>query len=339
LARRFGEELFPTDGKRTLSTFYRDWYVPMRLSDASQRTKEGMELALRFWARLTGDPALSEITPATLVKYRDCLATLDRVNRPGKLSTQTVGTRLRHIQVLLNKAGPPGYRNRDAAGFIVGPVPWIKPPRMVLPPPKNVSLDYLSKLYLAAGDVTSPLGIEFGAATWWRTFLVMAYCTGLRRRTLFELRMEWIDWDACTLTVPPRSMKSGRWHVAHLNPTAMEHLRAIRTDRELVFPWPCGPRHFDKLFDRLQHRAGIPLKERFGLHVIRKTVATQLWATSPQASQLALGHAGSAVTMRHYVQAKGIVAEALDRLPQPEAFKGVRLHDGPDRPDIRENLT
>jgi len=100
----------------------------------------------------------------------------------------------------------------------------------------------------------------------------------------------------------------------------MEHLRKIRTDRELVFPWPWRREAFYRQLHLLENAAGIPREDHFGLHNLRKTLATTLWADSPQASQLALGHAGSDVTIRHYVAREGIVAAALDRLPQPEAF-------------------
>jgi len=40
----------------------------------------------------------------------------------------------------------------------------------------------------------------------------------------------------------------------------------------------------------------------------------------PAAAQLSLGHAGAQVTIRHYVEAQGIVARALAELPQPAAF-------------------
>lgn len=66
--------------------------------------------------------------------------------------------------------------------------------------------------------------------------------------------------------------------------------------------------------------AGIPKAQHFGLHDIRKTVGTNLWASSPQAAQFVLGHSNVAVTAKHYVDQTSIVAAAVDRLKQPEAF-------------------
>jgi integrase len=67
----------------------------------------------------------------------------------------------------------------------------------------------------------------------------------------------------------------------------------------------------------LQDSAGIPRKEHFGLHVIRKTAATVLAGFSPQAAQLALGHRSLTTTVNHYINPTSIVAAALDAMPQP----------------------
>ena len=133
--------------------------------------------------------------------------------------------------------------------------------------------------------------------------------------------MEWIDWHNHRIIIPPRSMKARRFHVVHLNETAHRHLLAIRTDRELVFPWPHHSKTFNTMLHRLESAAGIARKDHFGLINIRKNLATRLWASSPAAASFALGHGSQGVTLRHYVASEGLVAEALDELEQPEAFR------------------
>jgi integrase len=121
----------------------------------------------------------------------------------------------------------------------------------------------------------------------------------------------------------------------HLTKTVMEHLRAIRTERKYVFPWPSpfngqSPRHvqdsFFRHFRKLQRIAGITGKDHFGLHTIRKTLATRLWEISPGAAQCALGHTAQDVTKFHYVDGTAMVARALDALPQPAAFQPNTPH-------------
>jgi integrase len=219
----------------------------------------------------------------------------------------------------LDKAGPPSYRNRDAAGIIPQP-PWIRKPRAQEKPVRIVTPQELSDVYLSAIAMNTPRIPGFKPAAWWRALLVVAYNTSLRRRTLFEARMEQMDWVQHCLVIPAKQMKSRRPHVTHLNATAVAHLLKIRTDRELLFPWPHCKRHFDTCFHKLQTAAAIPEHEHFGLHDLRKTHATLLWESSPAAARLSLGHTNDDITRRHYVAPDGIVARALDSLQQPQAF-------------------
>ncbi|MGA7702263.1 MAG: hypothetical protein WCB27_21925 [Thermoguttaceae bacterium] len=77
--------------------------------------------------------------------------------------------------------------------------------------------------------------------------------------------------------------------------------------------------HF-RQWHALQDAAGILKKNRFGFHAIRKTVATMLYEVSLGAAQFALGHTTNNVTRKHYVDGGGMVARALDQLPQPEGL-------------------
>jgi integrase len=83
----------------------------------------------------------------------------------------------------------------------------------------------------------------------------------------------------------------------------------------------------------LQYRAGIPSAEWFGLHNLRKTIASLLWETSPQAATLALGHVSGVTTVNHYVNPTAIVTTAMDgieapwkvRLPEPAVARVVAV--------------
>ena len=320
-AKKLGTELFPSNGKTTLATFYREWCVPNRLADASPLTKETFEATLSRWRLLVGDPPLNEIAAATLTKFRDSLATCRVGKGIGPMSPTTVARHLRHVNILLNKAGPPGYRNRDAAGLIPGPVPWVKSPRMVVSPPRIVTDVEISACYDATALMDQPRGLPYKPGDWWRALLVLAWNSGLRAGTIFSLCWEDLAWDRRCLAIPPKRMKSRRWQITPLNGAALEHLRKIRQAGGLVFPWPFGRGVFYRHFHKLQAFAAIPRDQRFGLHAIRKTLATRLWGCAPEAAVLALGHTGADVTLKHYVQGPIIVAQAVERLPQPEAFR------------------
>jgi integrase len=318
--REKGEILLPVRDSSTVSSFYATYYKPVRLADSAPPTPVQYEGTIRIWAWLTGDPPLKDITVEMLARFKSCLQKMRGKKRVGYMSANTVRKHLRHLQTLLDKAGPPGPRNRDAAGVIPGPVAWIKPPRSEEKLPKIITMEMLGDVYMAAVAMDVPRLPGFKPAAWWRALLAVAFNTQLRHRTLFEMRMDEIDWAHCQLDLPPARLKSHRSQSIHLNEVAMRHLLSIRTDRELVFQWPHSRKQFDRCFYRLQAAAGIPLKDQFGLHDIRRTAASAIWADSPAAAQYALGHRSIETTRAHYVNGTSIVARALDALPQPSAF-------------------
>ena len=321
-SRERGEVLFPVSKEQTLSSFFEKYYRPHCLSDASKGAIELYRLTLRLWTYFTGDPPLKEITIDTLATFRDCQSRMRGRNAADRRSPNTVRTSLRTIQTLLDKAGPPGRRNRDAAD-VISRVPYAKPPREVWREPRIVSPEHIEAVYLAAVCMELPRIPGFKPAAWWRALLVTTYNLGLRGGTLFTLRMTDIKWEKRVVVVRPEGIKTGRGLTLPLNAAVFDHLQAIRTDRELLFPWPHNNRWFHRKFHHLQTEAGIPPAEHFGLHMLRKTAATILWEHSPAAAQLMLGHAGSRVTQQHYVNRVGILARAIEAMPQPAAFANL----------------
>jgi integrase len=323
-ARKQGAQTTLPQPGMTLGTFYATYFKPVRLADAASATVVHYDGVVKRWVALTGDPPLGKVDADLLAHYRNCLQKMPGKNKKEHIAPATVANHLKHIQTILDKAGPAGPKNRDAAS-VISSVPWIKPPRVLLDPPKAIPLDRIAAVYRAADEMAQPMHPNIPTARWWRSLIVVAFATALRRRTLFELRMEDVDWQNRRLVIPGRRLKSGRPLVVPLNEMAYRHLEAIRLpERTLVFPWPHTMKHFQDVFHRLQDAAGIPFPEHFGLHALRKTHATALWEISPQAAQLSLGHTGMAVTIGHYVQSAGIVARALENLPQPSAFADIK---------------
>lgn len=285
--------------------------------DASDGYREQFEIVLKRWRLLTGDPPIVEITTQLLAKFRDALAKSRGLHAWQRMTPGSVHRFLSYIHRILVKAGPAGPRNWDAAG-ILPRIPWIKPPRRPPSLPRLITPKQLSDVYQAAICMTQPRIDGFKPAAWWRALLVVAYNTGLHRGTLFSLRTDHIDWDNSRIVIPGEILKSGRPHISPLNQTALLHLRNIRTSRELIFPWPFHLSTFHTTFHKLQ--AEVNIKNHFGLKHLRQTHATVLWEHSPHAAQLSLGHTAIGVTQRHYVQSTGIVARAVNDLPQPAAF-------------------
>ncbi len=314
-----GEQLFPNRDWLTVSSFFEKQYKPMRMSDAAEGTHKLYVITVRRWILLTGDPPLAEVSNEMVARYRDALMRMPN-GRGGKLSPNSVRMHMTHLQAILDKAGPSGPRNRDAAG-VIDKSPWAKPPRELVRVPQIVSTEQLEAVYAAADGAMVPGVVGVRPSDWWRALLAVAYNTALRAGSLFAMRFDWIDWKRCELTIPPESMKTRRYQIVPLNEVAIEHLESIRTDRELVFEWNLSDEYRRKVFHDMQDAAGIERADHFGLHALRRTAATALWAHSPQAAQLVLGHSTIQMTRNHYVQGAGIVAEAVDSLPQPAAFR------------------
>jgi integrase len=319
ICRLRGIPLFPGDEKQTITTFFETYYLPTCLFDARECSVKLYRIILRRWRLITGDPPLENISNATLTLFREALTRSRGIRRTKRMSPHTIVHYMSQIQTLLDKCGPPGRRNRDAAD-ILQRVPWVRPPKAPLPTPRIVPVDRIGAAYLATPGMDMPRVPGIKAPAWWRALLALTYNTGFRKRTLFEIRMDDIHWQDRLIIVPAERLKSGRPMIQPLNDTALGHLRSIRTDRALVFPWPHAPRIFWDWFHKLQDAAGIPRQDHFGLHNIRKTAGTEIFRKSPAAAQLSLGHTTMDVTQDHYVNGTDIVAEGLSNLAQPAAF-------------------
>lgn len=315
-----GVELFPTSQvDLSLTGFYKMYYAPACLGNVLPESKLQYEYALRQWTRITGDPPLRLITNTIMAKFRDALAMLKgRGGHP--YSPNTVRSKLVHIQAILDAAGPPGPRRRDAAGLLAK-VPYCKPPREELDVPRIVSAERLAAVYRAADLMDCPQGHGIEPAQWWRSLLAVALNTALRHRALFELQWPMVDWEGRLLRVPKELLRKSRaGQTIPLNDTAVAHLESIRADDGFIFPWGYSRECFGHKFKLLQGLAGIPPGERFGLQILRRTAGTLLCQTSgPAAAQIILGHHSTLVTFKHYINPRQIGAAALDKLPQPWA--------------------
>jgi integrase len=320
-----GKSLIEPSDKPTLCTFFESYVLPTCLYDVRPLTVAYYRNSLRLWRLITGDPPLEAVTTETMTLFRDAVSKRRGKSRHVRMSADSVASRLRAIQTILDKAGPPARRNRDARGLIPC-APWIRPPRVTLKLPRVIPLEVFQAVYDATACMDAPRVPGIKPPAWWKALLVVAYNTQLRRRTLFEMRMDEIDWNGHCIRLPAERFKSGRPMIVHLNPAAVEALRGIRTDREFVFPWvDTRPREFAvedpgpfyTQLHRLEDFAGLPRKEHFGLHAIRKTAATALAESSPRTAQLALGHTSLQTTINHYINPTAIIGAALDALPQP----------------------
>jgi integrase len=311
-ARQTGRTLARSSAEPTLSSFYRDWYLPVRLHSVDPKTVEGYRKSIDYWIVITGDPPLRSIEATTLAKF---LTALQR----GKFSPTTVAKHVKTVNSILGKAEPPTFRNRDAAGILAGPAPFIRPPSLPEPDPQVVDEADIVAVYHAAVSFYGPRVPGIESSAWWQALIVTALYTGLRRGSLLGQKMA--DWDSSRGLLFPSKMKRKKKLAIELPEVVTAHLERIRTHRENLFPWPHHLSYFHTRFERLRHAAGIPQERAFGLHGLRRTFATNLFEINPGAAQMALGHNSIRTTVAHYVRGQGVVKKAVDKMRVIDAFR------------------
>lgn len=177
-----GQELFAPGSAPTICSFLKSYVLPIRLSEASEASKELYEGTADLWAAFTGDPPLTAISCETLAQFKACLQRMPGKRRGMAMSPNTVRKHLKYVQMILDKAGPPGYRNRDAAGIISTSPPWIKPPRAEDRLPRFVNAELLGMAYNGAVAMEEPrlAGVKarLGGGRFWLSRLIVSSAGG-----------------------------------------------------------------------------------------------------------------------------------------------------------------
>lgn len=139
-----------------------------------------------------------------------------------------------------------------------------------------------------------------------RDYFLMLIGTGQRRGSVGAMRWQDIDLDARTWTIPAKYTKAKRAQVVPLTDLAIDIIRARLLERdpgcEWVFPGGGATGHIVEPKASLQTVRDESGLSDVTLHDIRRTIGT--WATAGGLSlrtvQLALGHADSRTTAKHY---------------------------------------
>lgn len=291
-----------------------DCFVP---KGDGRRTRKDYETSLRYWRELTGDPPLGKISK------RHCATFVRRVGavngNTARLSQNTVHKHWVNIQRLLNLSGPSSRQQPDGADVLENP-PWLTGPGRSQPAPRaGFSLDEIWRWLeiLPRLAVRCAKNADFDPVDWWRGLILVAYNTGARPATLFQLRSEWIDDHV--LRVPPEAIKGRHGRLLWLNDPALEAIRKLRKPKGLIFGWERWPEAETTLRKhrrRQQRPAGV---RDLGFYGFRRTFATECGKISPLAMQIMLGHEGLGLRMaaQHYVCLEEVLADALQKLPQP----------------------
>jgi len=307
----------PSAEKCTLREFFNQFYAPIFLVDAADKTVEAYRESIAHWVRVTEDLRLREIDSSAMAAFKARLRTPADDRRP--LAVATVNKHLRHLHAVLGKAGPPGPRNRDAMA-VLPRVPWTKPLKQKRRLPRNIDDETLNAIYRAADTAEYPVLPQILPAQWWRALLVTALTTGFRRAGLLGLRWDGIDPVAAEIRIDAEVDKCDADRCKPLHPIAWRHLEPIRNGRPLVFSWPHAAKTFYRQWHRIQAAAGLPAEKHIKLHDLKRACGTRLAKVgSAWVVQHMLDH-GSITTSRHYVNASDESRDAVSRLALPESF-------------------
>lgn len=304
----------------SLAEFYQAHYAPTQLVGAAYETRREYERIVRRWSEVTGDPPLAEITNATVASFYEAL--LEFPNKSGgTLSPNTVRKHARHLQPILELAGPPSHHRRDGLGLI-DPVPWARPPRGVEDVLPAASAAEVGAMYEHADQALYPWPERSGVAVgdWWRAALVLAWCTGLRVGTMLAITDSNVRWADREICVRGTASKTRRAQVVPVPDVVVRHLLPLRRAEGPLLAFPHRSVRLYHEFHRLRQLAGLPEQRGQAWHAIRRRFATSLAKRSASAAQIALGHATFKTTVRSYLQADEIIREAIDDLELPAAF-------------------
>lgn len=265
-------------------------YFPLNLKIRSPKTILQYEIALRCFARHLGhEPTTDDLHDDAITAWMGRL-----LQRDPPLSVNTVRERANRILALwvwLAKRTP-GMR-------------WPTVIKPVAPDPLPMALteDQLRRLFRSASKERGRCG-GVPADTWWCSFFAFVWSTAERKSAALAVRVQWIDFAAGTVTIPPQARKGGRkWGVYRLWPEVLPLLRAALAampHRELMWPWDKCDGAYYTAYDRILRDAEIPVTRQTKTHGLRVSHATWLKVLGGDPTR-ALMHGDSATTQRHYL--------------------------------------
>lgn len=314
----------------TLVEFFHAYAWPDCLATKGdcEKTRRDYLRSLDYWARLTGNPPIGDITKRTCSQFLRQLRAVEFRGRP--IADNTVYKHWVVIERLLEWTGPESRSVRHGADLVDRP-PRIDGPRRVHEQPKPCySLEDLWHwLQVLPQEARGFRKLErTDPADWWRALILTFYNTGMRPGTLFSIRWEMLRDHSLRV---PREMVKGRRRglLLYLNRAALDALQPIRRPAGLVFRWEGWPEAESTLRnhrDRLQDAAGIP---RLDFTAFRRTFTTEAGKIGPIAMQLMTGHVGLGLRMaaEHYIDAGQVLADAMEKMPQPGPMRQKRLFD------------
>lgn len=325
----------------SLRDFFRIWFLPIVLRGEKRNAEATIKLfedSLEWWERITGDPPLRLIDDYTLASFHEGLqkATFRRgkLGRDKPLSAYTILRHLKHVQQLLERAGPQ-LDPRKKSKELVGILPRYRLSKPAAKPKPHFSIDEAKKVVAASLQLTVAMVPGYSTPLYFRGLFGLAFVSGYRVGTLMDLEWPWFveRADGWWIEAPAEAVpKTGKWKDVALPGWLADALLAMPRLSRRIFPWGCHEDHLDKVHYRLQKLAHIrPNAPLLGWNAWRRTHATQMASLGAgfalSISQRALDHGDARTTSGHYVDVENLLRRQLPP-----------LWDGPPIPDRQQRL-
>jgi hypothetical protein len=159
------------DSRLTVTEAYERFYDKENLAP---KTMKAFGYYLRNWERLTGSPAIGDVTDETAEKFRAAMLAEGRV-------AMTVNSQWGAVRAVLRLMAHRFHGNPRGRG-VIDNVAYMKHVPVIRKRPRRISMDDLNRAYIAAEYATHPrIGVP--APDWWRALLVVGYTPAYAKRT------------------------------------------------------------------------------------------------------------------------------------------------------------
>lgn len=266
---------------RKLSRILMNEYLVKRLRGCSDKSKYNHEHAIDlFHEYLKHPPTVEDLTDDQIVDFAHWL-----VNEK-KNAIPTANKSAKMLVALWNFAAKQGHIKR-----------W--PSFRKLREPKRVPIawtrEQLQRLFRECQNTTEDV-FYVPAPLWWNAIHSFIWDTGERIGAVLQVRWSDVDLDSRWVNIRAETRK---WKTEDkgflLHPNTVEALRAIQTERQLVFAMKIDSPQLYYYYRRIIKAAGLPMTRKHKFHCMRKSAASYFEAAGGNATEL-LGHSSRDVT-------------------------------------------
>jgi integrase len=220
----------------------------------------------------------------------DNVAGMMRMLQKKGLATRTINERRGRITALWKWLASRGY---------LSTFPTIDRIPEQQSSPEAWTKEELHQLFQACRDAPGKIG-DLPAADWWLGLHMILWETGERIGAVLDIEWAWIEPKTLQLHIPAASRKGRKKEAFYtLTRETIQALDRLRSESNLVFPFPATRASFFNRYKTLLKRAGLPRGRKDMAHKMRRSVSSHLFANG-QDDTKALGHSDAYTTQRSY---------------------------------------